>query len=57
MHEKEAKFLRDVNDLITRALRAGATIESVKKVLSVAFSDIEKAEPLIRAMQEKNLGP
>jgi Flp pilus assembly protein TadB len=57
MSEKEAKFLRDVNDLIVRALRAGASVQSVKLVMQMALNDIEKAEPYIKAIAEKDLGP
>lgn len=53
----EQKFLRDINDLVIRALRAGATIESVKNVLMVASRQLEQSEPFIKAIAEKDLAP
>jgi len=53
----EQKFLKDVNDLVIRALRAGATVGSVKNVLSVSVEQLEQSEPFIKAIAEKDLAP
>lgn len=53
----EQKFLRDTNDLVIRALRAGATIESIKNVLILVNQQLEQSEPFIKAIAEKDLAP
>lgn len=53
----EQKFLKDVNDLVIRALRVGATVPSVKNVLLVAADQLAKSEPYIQAIAEKDLAP
>ena len=57
MTEKEQKFKADVNQLVLRALRAGATVESVEMVMRIQLSELEKSRPFITAVLEKDLGP
>lgn len=57
MQEKELKFMQDINSQVIRALRAGATIPSIKLVLEIIVRDIDKAEPYVRAIYEKDLAP
>jgi hypothetical protein len=57
LNEKESKFHRDVTDLVIRAIRAGASTQSVKLVFNIILNDIERSEPYIRAVIEKDLAP
>lgn len=57
MNEKEAKFMQEINSQVIRALRAGATIASIKLVLEIIIRDMDKAEPYVRAIYEKDLAP
>lgn len=57
MNEGEIKFKNDLRNLIYRALRAGATPESVEIVLRDVFNEIEIWRPYQKAMAEKDLAP
>lgn len=57
MNEGEVKFKNDINNLILRALRAGASLDSVEMVLQEVFTDLEKSRPYIRAIYEQGLAP
>ena len=57
MNEKEIKFKNDIHNLILRALRAGATVDSVETVMRIEFDELEKSRPFIVAILEKDLGP
>ena len=57
MSEKELKFKQDINNLVLRALRAGATVDSVEMVMRLEFDELEKSRPFITAILEKDLGP
>jgi hypothetical protein len=57
MNEKEIKFKNDIHNLVLRALRAGATVDSVETVMRIEFDELEKSRPFITAILEKDLGP
>jgi hypothetical protein len=57
VNEKEAKFMQEINGQVIRALRAGASIPSIKLVLEIIIRDMDKAEPYVRAIYEKDLAP
>lgn len=57
MSEKELKFKQDIHNLVLRALRAGATVDSVEMVMRLEFDELEKSRPFITAILEKDLGP
>jgi hypothetical protein len=57
MTEKEAKFHRDVSELVIRAFRAGSTIGSIKMVFNLVLADLERSEPYIKAALERDLAP
>ncbi len=57
MTEKEEKFYNDVNALVLRAFRAGATIGSVQTVLNEILDDLSKLEPYLKATLERDLSP
>lgn len=53
----EQKFLKDINDLVIRALRVGATVSSARLVLLTAADQLAKSEPYIKAIAERDLSP
>lgn len=55
--EKEIKFKLDLNALVIRALRAGATLESVRKVMNELSGDLDRTEPYLKASLERDLAP
>jgi hypothetical protein len=55
--EKELKFKEDVRGLVLRALRAGASPESIQMVMAVVMDEMDKSRPFIKAILEKDLGP
>lgn len=57
MNEGEIKFKNDLRNLVFRALRAGATPDSVEMVLRTVFNEIEIWRPYQKAMLEKDLAP
>lgn len=57
MTEKEQKFYNDVNALILRAFRAGATIGSVQLVLNNVLDELAASEPYLKAILERDLAP
>lgn len=57
MTEKEIKFKADLSNLIQRAFRAGATIDSVQTVLGSVEKEIFEMKPYIKAILEKDLAP
>jgi hypothetical protein len=57
MTEKELKFKEDVRGLVLRALRAGASPESIQMVMAVVMDEMDKSRPFIKAILEKDLGP
>ena len=57
MNEKEAKFMQEINAQVIRALRAGANIPSIKLVLEIIIRHMDKAEPYVKAIYEKDLAP
>lgn len=57
MTEKELKFHADLSQLIQRAFRAGASLDSVQLVMYKIQSDLASFEPYLKAMSEKDLGP
>jgi hypothetical protein len=57
MTEKELKFKADIQNLVLRALRAGASPESIQMVMAVVADEMDKSRPFIKAILEKDLGP
>lgn len=57
MTEKELKFKADIQNLVLRALRAGASVDSIQKVMGVVADEMDKSRPFIKAILEKDLAP
>lgn len=57
MTEKEMKFKTDLSQLILRAIRAGATMQSIQFVLQEIDRELFAAKPYIIAFQEKDMAP
>jgi hypothetical protein len=57
MTEKELKFKADIQNLVLRALRAGASPESIQMVMAVVADEMDKSRPFIKAILEKDLAP
>jgi hypothetical protein len=57
MTEKEIKFKADLSQLILRAIRAGATMESIQFVLQDLDRELFAMKPYMKAFLEKDMAP
>jgi hypothetical protein len=57
MTEKEIKFKADLSQLILRAIRAGATMESIQLVMNDIDRELFAVKPYVNAFLEKDMGP
>lgn len=57
MTEKELKFKSDLSQLILRAIRAGATMESIQLVLQEIDRELFAMKPYMKAFLEKDMSP
>lgn len=57
MTEKEIKFKADLSQLILRAIRAGATMESIQLVMNDIDRELFAVKPYVKAFLEKDMAP